>query len=240
MGCRAVSLGHAFPPIVDAVRAELELGTNFTRPAAIELECAETMLHHLGRGDMCKFAKDGSTVTTTAIKLARAYTGRDRVAICGDHPFFSIHDWFIGTTDINAGIPQVIRDLSLIFRYNDPESLEFLFRKHPNQIAAVILEAAKYEDPKDNFLHQVKEICHKNNAVFILDEMITGFRWHSRGAQHLYGIEPDLSTFGKAIANGFSASALIGNVRSWNAAGSITTSHESLLCRQPMVQSLML
>ncbi len=74
MGCRAVSLGHAFPPIVDAVRAELELGTNFTRPAAIELECAETMLHHLGRGDMCKFAKDGSTVTTTAIKLARAYT----------------------------------------------------------------------------------------------------------------------------------------------------------------------
>lgn len=210
MGCRAVSLGHAFPPIVDAVRAELDNGTNFTRPAHVELECAEALLHHIGNGDMCKFAKDGSTVTTTAVKIARAYTGRDRVALCADHPFFSIHDWFIGTTGIATGIPKVIRELSMTFRYNDPESLEFLFRKYPHQVAAVILEPAKYEDPQDNFLHRVKEICHRNGAVFILDEMITGFRWHSRGAQYLYDIEPDLSTFGKAIANGFSASALIG------------------------------
>ncbi|WP_146578387.1 glutamate-1-semialdehyde 2,1-aminomutase [Neorhodopirellula pilleata] len=210
MGCRAVSLGHAFPPIVDAVRQELEYGSNFTRPAAVELECAEVLLHHIGNGDMCKFAKDGSTVTTTALKLARAYTGRDRVALCADQPFFAIHDWFIGTTGISAGIPQAIRDLSLVFRYNDPESLEFQFRKFPNQIAAVILEAAKYEDPQDDFLHRVQEICHRHGAIFILDEMITGFRWHSRGAQHLYDIEPDLSTFGKALANGFSASALIG------------------------------
>lgn len=210
MGCRAVSLGHAFQPIVDAVRAELDLGTNFSRPAPIELECAEALLDHIGQGEMCKFAKDGSTVTTTALKLARAHTGRDRIALCADQPFFAIHDWFIGTTDMDAGIPSVARDLSVTFRYNDPESLEFLFCKYPGEIAAVILEPAKYEDPQDNFLHVVKEICQRNGAVFILDEMITGFRWHSRGAQYLYDIEPDLSTFGKALANGFSASALIG------------------------------
>lgn len=210
MGCRAVSLGHAFPPIVDVVRAELEFGTNFTRPSVVELECAEALLDHIGQGDMCKFAKDGSTATTAALKIARATTGRDRVALCADHPFFSIDDWFIGTTEIAAGIPEVVRDLSMTFRYNDPQSLEFLFQKHPNQIAAVILEPAKYEDPQDHFLHRVKELCHRHGAVFILDEMITGFRWHSRGAQFLYDIEPDLSTFGKALANGFSASALIG------------------------------
>lgn len=210
MGCRAVSLGHAFEPIVAAVRDELAYGTNFSRPAVIELECAEMLLQHIGNGDMCKFAKDGSTVTTTALKLARAHTGRERIAICSDHPFFAIHDWFIGTTDMDAGIPKSVQDLSVTFRYNDLESLEYQFRKYPNQIAAVILEPAKYEDPQDHFLHRVKELCHQHGAVFILDEMITGFRWHSRGAQYLYDIEPDLSTFGKAIANGFSASALIG------------------------------
>lgn len=210
MGCRAVSLGHAFEPIVAAVREELSFGTNFSRPAVVELECAEAFLSHIGNGDMCKFAKDGSTVTTTAVKLARAYTGREKVAICVDHPFFAIHDWFIGTTDMNAGIPQSVRDLSLSFRYNDIDSLEYQFHRFPNEIAAVILEPAKYEDPEDNFLHRVKDLCEQYGAVFILDEMITGFRWHARGAQYLYDIEPDLSTFGKAIANGFSASALIG------------------------------
>ncbi len=210
MGCRAVSLGHAFEPIVAAVRDELACGTNFSRPAVIELECAELLLQHIGNGDMCKFAKDGSTVTTTALKLARAHTGRERIAVCSDHPFFAIHDWFIGTTDMDAGIPKSVQDLSLTFRYNDLDSLEYQFRNYPNEIAAVILEPAKYEDPQDHFLHRVKDLCHQHGAVFILDEMITGFRWHSRGAQHLYDIEPDLSTFGKAIANGFSASALIG------------------------------
>jgi glutamate-1-semialdehyde 2,1-aminomutase len=210
MGCRGVSLGHAYEPIVDAVQNELANGTNFTRPAVVELECAERLLDHIGNGEMCKFAKDGSTVTTAALKLARAYTGRNMVALCGDQPFFSINDWFIGTTAINAGIPQQVRNLSLTFRYNDPESLEFLFKSYPNQIAAVILEAAKYEDPEAGYLHRVQELCQQYGAVFILDEMITGFRWHSRGAQHVYDLQPDLSTFGKALANGFSASALIG------------------------------
>ena len=214
MGCRAVSLGHAFEPIVEAAAAEMKNGSNFTRPAKIELECGEEFLGMIQGADMCKFAKDGSTVTTAALKLARAATGRERIALCRDHPFFAIHDWFIGTTAINAGIPQVIQDLSLTFRYNDPDSVEYLFRQYPDQIACVILEPAKYEDPQDHFLHRVQEICERHGAAFVLDEMITGFRWDNGGAQKTYDIVPDMSTFGKALANGFSLSALAGK-RKW-------------------------
>jgi glutamate-1-semialdehyde 2,1-aminomutase len=210
MGCRAVSLGHAFEPVVQAVQAELANGLNFTRPAAIELECAEELLSMIPGAQMCKFAKDGSTVTTAALKLARAKTGREKIAICGDHPFFAVNDWFIGTTAINGGIPKTISDMSVKFRYNDPESLRHVFAQNHDQIAAVILEPAKYSDPEDFFLHRVKEICAEFGAIFILDEMITGFRWSNGGAQAYYDIEPDLSTFGKALANGFSVSALLG------------------------------
>jgi glutamate-1-semialdehyde 2,1-aminomutase len=132
------------------------------------------------------------------------------VALCADHPFFSVDDWFIGTTAIDAGIPEVVKKLSATFRYNDLASVEQLFARFPNRIACVILEPAKYGDPKDLFLHRVRDLCHQHGAVFILDEMITGFRWHNGGAQKLYGIVPDLSTFGKALANGFALSALAG------------------------------
>lgn len=210
MGCRAVSLGHAFEPILEAVRQELPNGTNFSRPTALEVECAEELLSLLPFAEMCKFSKNGSDATTAAIKLARAVTGRSRIAICKDHPFFSVDDWFIGTTAICGGIPSDVQDQTKSFRYNDPESLEFLLEKYPDQFCAVILEPAKYSDPQDNFLHRVKEICEAHGVVFILDEMITGFRWHNGGGQTYYDVEPDLSTFGKALANGFSLSALVG------------------------------
>jgi len=157
-----------------------------------------------------KFAKDGSSATTAALKLARAHTGRDYVAYCSDHPFFATNDWFIGTTPVDAGIPQAFKDLTLTFRYNDVDSVRELFDGYPNQIAALILEPAKYEDPEDDYLHKVRDLCHANGAVFILDEMITGFRWHNGGAQKYYNITPDLSAFGKALGNGFSVSALAG------------------------------
>ena len=209
-GCRAVTLGHGYEPVVEAVRRELAHGCNFGRPAPIELECAETLLAMVPGAEMCKFAKDGSSVTTAALKLARAHTGRDRVALCADQPFFSVHDWFIGTTAIDAGIPQAVKDLSCTFRYNDVASLQAAFDAHPGEIAAVILEPAKYEDPADGFLHAVRDLAHANGALFILDEMITGFRWANGGGQAYYDIVPDLSTFGKALANGFSVSALLG------------------------------
>jgi glutamate-1-semialdehyde 2,1-aminomutase len=159
---------------------------------------------------MVKFTKDGSTATTAAVKLARAYTGRDLVAICADHPFFSYDDWFFATTSIDAGIPQGVAELSLTFRYNDIESLEHLFAEHPGQIAAVILEPERTDPPRDDYLQKVEQLCRREGTVFVLDEMITGFRWHLGGAQAVYGVTPDLSTFGKGLANGFSVSALVG------------------------------
>lgn len=219
MGCRAVSLGHAFEPVTQAVADVLSLGTNFTRPAALEVECAEELLGMLPNGDMCKFSKDGSTVTTAAIKLSRAATGRDRIAVCKNHPFFAIHDWFIGTTPMDAGIPKAVQDLSLTFQYDDLDSLTHLFETYPEQIACVIMEAAKYSDPSPGYLESVIDTCHRNGALFILDEMITGFRWHNGGAQQVYGVEPDFSTFGKALANGFSLSALVGKRELMEVAG---------------------
>jgi glutamate-1-semialdehyde 2,1-aminomutase len=210
MGLRSVTLGHAYPPVVEAVRQSLALGTNFTRPAAIELECAERFLEIVDGADMVKFTKDGSTATTAAVKLARAHTGRKLVGLCAEHPFFSYDDWFIGTTTSDGGIPPSAREEVRPFHYNDLRSVEALFESHEGQVAALILEAARTDEPAPGFLEGVRALCDRHGAVLILDEMITGFRWHLGGAQKLYGIVPDLSTFGKALANGFALSALCG------------------------------
>jgi glutamate-1-semialdehyde 2,1-aminomutase len=210
MGLRAVTLGHAYPPVVEAAYRQMLKGSNFARPAVIELECAEELLSFVPGGEMVKFAKNGSDANNGAIKLARAYTGRDLVGVCGDQPFFSVDDWFIGTTAMDAGIPQAVKDLTVKFKYNDIGSATAMFDAHPGQVACVILEAEKERPPLNNFLGELQALCKKNGAVFILDEMITGFRWHANGAQGMYGIDPDLSTFGKAMSNGFSLSALVG------------------------------
>ena len=210
MGLRAVTLGHAFEPVVESAYQQMRLGLNFTRPAKIELDLAEAMLEVIDGADMVKFAKNGSDVTTAAVKLARAYTGRDLIAICGDQPFFSTDDWFIGTTEMNAGIPQAIIAMTLKFRYNDLESLRSLFDQHPGQIACVVMEAETATPPAAGYLNQVKELCEERGAVLVFDEMITGFRWHLGGAQKFHRVIPHLSTFGKAMANGFAISALAG------------------------------
>ncbi|MEJ2547615.1 MAG: glutamate-1-semialdehyde 2,1-aminomutase [Gemmatimonadota bacterium] len=210
-GLRAVSLGHAWPSVVAAVRRQLELGTNYVRPARIELECAESFLEVVPGAEMVKFCKDGSDAVSGAVKLARAHTGRDMVAVCRNHPFFAVDDWFIGSTAMPAGIPGSTRSLTVQFDYNDLDSLEALFDENPDRIAAVVLEAEKYTPPAPGWFEGIRRLCDRHGAVFILDEMITGFRWHLGGAQARYGISPDLSTFGKAMANGFSVSALAGD-----------------------------
>ncbi len=210
MGNRTVGLGHGFQPVVQAAMAELSRGSNFTRPSRLEVACAEEFLSLIDTAEMVKFSKDGSDATSGAVKLARAYTGRDMIAFCADHPFFSVDDWFIGSTPMGAGIPAVVKALSVSFRYNDLESARALFDKYPGQIAGVILEPARLDEPQANFLHELQQLCHQNGALFILDEMITGFRWHNGGGQKVYDIVPDLSTFGKAMSNGFSVSALAG------------------------------
>lgn len=208
-GLRSVGLGHGHAAVVDAVQRQLKLGSNFVRPATIELECAEKFLECVP-ADMVKFSKDGSDATSGALKLARAHTGRDLVAVCANHPFFSVDDWFIGSSGMPGGVPQATRDLTLKFYYNDLASLEELFEQHPGQIAAIILEAQKIDPPQPGFFDGVRKLCDRHGTVFILDEMITGFRWHVGGAQAMYNIQPDLSAFGKAMANGFSVSALAG------------------------------
>ena len=209
MGLRAVTLGHAFGPVVDAAHDQMRLGSNFTRPTLIELECADE-LHSMVGGEMVKFAKNGSDVVTAAVKLARAYTGRDRIAVCGGQPFFSTDDWFIGTTPMNAGVPAAVASLTSKFCYNDSSSLESLFQSHPGEIAAVVLEAETIHEPLPGFLDSVVSISHANGALVILDEIITGFRWHNGGARAYYGLEPDLAVYGKALGNGFAVSALVG------------------------------
>jgi glutamate-1-semialdehyde 2,1-aminomutase len=210
MGMRAVTLGHAYAPVVDAACRQMDGGSNFTRPSLIELECAEEFLSCVAGAEMVKFAKNGSDVTTAAVKLARAVTGRDMVAICGDQPFLSTDDWFIGTTAMSAGVPAVVQALTVKFHYNDIESLDRLFAAHPGQVACVIMEAETVTVPCEGFLRAVQASCRREGALLIFDETITGFRWHLGGAQAFHSVIPDLSAFGKALGNGFSVSALAG------------------------------
>jgi len=212
MGLRSVALGHAYPPVVEAVRESLALGTNFTRPAPIEVECAEALLGLIDGAEMVKFTKDGSSATTAALKLARAVTSREAIAVCRQQPFFSYDDWFISTTTMDAGIPSGVLAQAPYFDYNDLASLRALFeaRTGRDKPAAVILEPARMEEPAPGFLEGLAALCRAEGALLIFDETITGFRWHLQGAQKLYGVVPDLSIFGKALANGFSLSALAG------------------------------
>lgn len=229
MALRAVTLGYADARVNTAAAAEMEKGVNLTRATMTELLAAETLIGLIDSVEMVKFAKNGSNVTTAAVKIARAYTGKRFVCVPRQQPFFSFDDWFIGTTAIKRGIPEEQTATTLLFDYNDMDSLRALFDAHPGQIAAVMLEPATALVPSGissaeqdawpqfgagqagpNFLQQVQALCRANETLFILDEMITGFRWHLGGAQALFGVCPDLTTFGKGMANGFSVAAIGG------------------------------
>jgi glutamate-1-semialdehyde 2,1-aminomutase len=211
MGLRSVTLGHAYEPVTEAVLTAARSGVSFSRPSVWELEAAETFLAQVPGTEMVKFAKNGSDVTTAALKLARAATGRDLVAICGSQPFFSTDDWFITATPMRAGIPAEVDAQTLRFAYNDLDSLRALFDAHEGRIAAVILEAATaLHEPEPGYLEGVRDLTRDRGAVLVFDEMITGMRWSAAGAQNLYGVTPDLSTWGKALGNGFAVSALAG------------------------------
>lgn len=229
MGLRSVNIGYGNKEVADAVMSEILKGNNLTRASLTELRAAEKLVDIIPSVDMVKFAKHGSTVTSAAVKLSRAYTGREYIAVPSEHPFFSFDDWFIGSTVLKKGVNKGVQATTLKFHYNDIASLETLFQEYPNQIACVILEPASTVGPcvgeckclngerleckstnAVNFLKQVKNVCKDNGSLFILDEMITGFRWDLQGAQTFYDVEPDLCTFGKAMANGFAVAALGG------------------------------
>ncbi|MER5948595.1 glutamate-1-semialdehyde 2,1-aminomutase [Streptomyces sp. NPDC001904] len=209
-GLRSVSLGHAHPKVTEAVRRELDRGSNFVRPSILEVEAAECFLATVPTAEMVKFAKNGSDVTTAAVRLARAVTGRPRVAICADQPFFSVDDWFIGTTPMSSGIPDAINELTVAFPYGDLTATEELLTRYRGEIACLILEPAGHTEPPAGYLAGLRELADRHGCVLVFDEMITGLRWSEAGAQGLYGVVPDLSTFGKALGNGFAVSALAG------------------------------
>jgi len=246
MGLRSVNVGYAENSINKAAINAIGKGNNLTRPSLIELKAAELLTSLIKSADMVKFAKNGSTAVTAAVKLARAFTRKKIVLRCAEQPFFSYDDWFIGSTNIKRGITDETIKLTKKFNYNNIDSLKKVIKKYKNKIACVVLEPASTECPKtknfkenccnnypcsrnfikeDHFLKQVENLCRENGIVFILDEMITGFRWDLKGAQKYYGVNPDISTFGKAMANGFSVSAVCGRKEIMEL-GSITNKKE--------------
>jgi glutamate-1-semialdehyde 2,1-aminomutase len=211
MGLRSVTLGHGYAPVTLAVARAIEDGVSFSRPSTLELQAAETFLAQVPGADMVKFAKNGSDVTTAAVKVARAATGRRMVAVCRTQPFFSTDDWFIGTTAMSAGTLEEERALTVGFEYNDVDSLREVLVRNPGEVACVILEpATALAEPAPGFLEELRRLADADGFVLVFDEMITGMRWSFHGAQHLYGVVPDLSTWGKALGNGFAVSALAG------------------------------
>ncbi len=210
MGLTSVSLGHAYQPVVDRVMIELKKGSNFSRPSIIEREMAERFLSLLPQHDMIKFAKNGSVATTAAVKLSRAYTGRNIVARPHDHPFYSYDDWFIGSTECDFGVPKEIKQMTVTYKSDDLKSLHELFDKYPNQIACIISEPEKFNKIDADFYKNAIDLAHKNGTLWIMDEMITGFKTDYPGSITKFNAEPDLATWGKGIANGFSFCALTG------------------------------
>jgi len=203
----AVNLGYNDPDVTAAVQAQLEEGVIFSLPHAIEIEVAEKLRDMVPCAEMARFGKNGSDATAGAIRLARAVTGRDHVAVCGYHGW---QDWYIGSTARNLGVPQSTRELTHSFQFNNLDSLHQLFKEWPDQIAAVILETMNAVEPQDGFLEEVKALAHQHGALLIFDETVTGFRFANGGAQEYFGVIPDLATLGKGLANGYPLSAVVG------------------------------
>ena len=222
---RSVTLGHNHPRVVDAAVAALRNGTNFARPAAIELEAAEVFLACVPSAEMVKFAKNGSDCTTAAIKLARAVTGKKLVAVCTSQPFFSVDDWFIGTVDMADGVPGEVAKLTVGFSFNDVDALERLLCVRGHDVACVMLEAERDEVPLPGYLAEVRRLCDRHGCLLIVDETIAGFRLAVDGGHGLHAVDADLTTWGKGMANGFSVSALAGK-RQFMERGGLTTDEE--------------
>lgn len=234
MSLGTVLLGHSYQPVLEAVKKELNKGVNFCRPSLIEGKLAEILNFHIPSAEMVKFGKHGSDAVSGAIKLARAYTGRSYIVRCQQDPFNSVHDWFIGSTIVDRGIPNEVKKLTLKFEYNNIENCKEIFEQYPNQIACFVLEPYSFISPNDyckkfnhsnnnkvtcscdqnscksDFLEDLKKLCEKNGSLLIFDEVVSGFRYDIGGVQKLINVKPHLSAFGKAMANGFSVSALVG------------------------------
>ena len=207
MSLCAVTLGYGDADVTAAVKAQLEDGVILSLPHPLEIDVAERIVAMVPCAEKVRFGKNGSDATSGAVRVARAFTGRDRVAACGYHGW---QDWSIGATARNLGVPRATRDLTHTFTYNDLDSLDRLFAAHPGEFACVILEPMNVAFPKPGFLEGLAERTRAHGALLVFDETITGFRYANGGAQELFGVTPDLATFGKGLANGYPVSAVAG------------------------------
>ncbi|MCW8995183.1 MAG: aminotransferase class III-fold pyridoxal phosphate-dependent enzyme [Psychromonas sp.] len=204
MGIGPLSLGYAYDKVDEAIKKQLEDGITFSLMHPLEVEVAELLNKIIPNAESIRYSKVGADVTTAAIRVARAYTKRQKILCCGYHGW---HDWYISVTDRNAGIPQAVQDLTFTFNYNDIQSV---MDSIDEDTAAVILEPFVFEAPKDNFLQKLRDICTKNGTLLIFDEMWTGFRIALGGAQEFFNVKADLATFSKAVANGMPIAILAG------------------------------
>ena len=209
-GLLPVILGYDDPDVIEAVSSQLKRGVTFSLATELEVELAELMREIIPCAEMVRFGKNGSDATSGAIRVARAHTGRDRVAVCGYHGW---QDWYIGATTRNKGVPAAVGALTHKFPYNDLDALRRLLESHRGEFAAVMMEPMNVEEPRPGYLEGVRDLAHEHGALFILDEIITGFRYHLGGAQTLFNVVPDLATFGKSMGNGFPISAVVGRAR---------------------------
>ncbi len=207
LGLGPVTLGYNYARINQAIVEQLKDGISFSLPHPLEIELAELLTAVIPCAQMVRFSKTGSEVTSAAVRAARAFTGREKLAYCGYHGW---HEWYSVTTSRNKGIPSVMKNLIFSFEANNIESLERVFKQNPDQIAAVIMEPIVLEAPAKGFLDKVRDMAHKNGALLIFDEIVSGFRVALGGAQEYCGVVPDLSTCGKGMANGMPISAVVG------------------------------
>ena len=206
-GLLPVVLGYCDPDVDEAIRKQLCEGITFSLAHRLEIELAERLVELIPCAEAVRFGKNGSDATSAAVRLARAYTGRDRIAVCGYHGW---HDWYIGATVRSKGVPRAVSDLTSAFPYNDIEALHELLNEQRGEFAAVVLEPVGRLEPEPGYLEEVREITNKHGTLLIFDEIITGFRIALGGAQAYYGVTPDLSAFGKGMGNGMPISAVVG------------------------------
>lgn len=206
-GLLSISLGYCDPDVDSAVIEQMKSGVTFSLPHQLEMEVAEQLVDLIPCAEMVRFGKNGSDATSAAVRLARAFTDKEHIAVCGYHGW---QDWYIGSTTRDLGVPEATKSLTHTFSYNDLDSLEKIFINQADKIAAVIMEPMNTTYPEPGFLAGVKSLCHQYGALFILDETITGFRFSMGGAQELFAVTPDLATFGKGMANGYPISAVVG------------------------------
>ena len=203
----SITLGYNDIDVNRAVEEQLQHGTIFSLSHELEFKVAEKIVEMVPCAEMVRFGKNGSDATAGAIRLARAFTRRDHVLVCGYHGW---QDWYIASTTRDLGVPKAIKDLTHKFYYNDIGSLQKILEDLKDKVAAVILEPVNVVAPENNFLQKVKDLTHQHGAVLIFDETITGFRYANGGAQEFFNVIPDIACFGKGLANGYPVSAVAG------------------------------